>query len=132
MARRIAASSKPLNTSGIANGPITKLSRTRTGATNSAICALDPMTTRQYTRACWRAHRIGRIEAVETQTGRSHRVQMRCLRHRMPVVPGVAPALIVRHPEKDVGPGVLRPHEGSGRARRKRASSHSYWHAVIL
>jgi len=38
-----AASSKPLKTSGIGNGPMKNEQSTRTGVTNSATCALEPI-----------------------------------------------------------------------------------------
>src|SRR5437660_11019359 len=42
-ARKIAASSNPLNTNGIGNGPMKNEQSTSTGATNSAIWVLEPM-----------------------------------------------------------------------------------------
>src|SRR4029453_1987400 len=43
IAKKIAPISNPLNTKAIGNGPMTNDASTSTGATNSAICAADPI-----------------------------------------------------------------------------------------
>ena len=54
--------------------------------------------------ACRRTNRCRRVEAIESQTGSRHLIHHRRLEHRMPVVAGVTPALVVGHAENEVRP----------------------------
>ena len=59
-----------------------------------------------------------RIEAVEADACGRHRVQVGRLQFRVAVVTRVAPALIIRHAEDDVGLALFRPPRGPAERRQ--------------
>ena len=56
----------------------------------------------QDRRPGWRTHRTSRIEPVEAQPARRHRIEVRGLENGVVVIPGLSPTHVVRHDEDDV------------------------------
>ena len=68
-----------------------------------------------HAAASRRTNRSRRVESIEPQAGPRHLIHHRRLEHRMPVVAGVTPALVVGHAENKVRPLGQRLGQGGRR-----------------
>ena len=84
---------------------------------------------RHHTPTSRRAYRCRRMKLVKAHPNLRHRVKVRRLYLRMPVVSHVPPALIIRHHQHDVG---WSRRDGLGSESRSAKKSGEGFHAISL